>query len=246
MPYELYYWDGLQGRGEFVRLALEEADADYVDVVRGPDQLGQGTRAMMAVLDSRTEAQIPFAPPFLKDGDLIVSHVANILLYLGPKLGLAPREEGLRFVANGLQLTIADMVTEVHDTHHPLATTLYYEDQKEAAKRRAADFIRHRMPKFLGYFERVLNQNPAGARYSVGDRLSYVDLSLFQLIEGLHYAFPRAMKSFARQYPALAALRAAVAKRPNIARYLKSERRIPFNESGIFRHYPELDQDPGR
>jgi glutathione S-transferase len=243
MPYELYYWDGLQGRGEFVRLALEEADADYIDVVRGPEKLGQGTTAMMAVLNSRDEPQIPFAPPFLKDGDLIVPHVANILMYLGPKLGLAPEDEGQRFVAHGLQLTIADMVAEVHDVHHPIASDLYYEDQKDAAKRRAADFIGHRLPKFLRYFERVLDQNPEGARHSVGNRLSYVDLSLFQLVEGLHYMFPRAMGSFARRHPHLAALRAMVAKRPNIARYVKSDRRIPFNETGIFRHYPELDED---
>lgn len=237
MAYELYYWDGLQGRGEFVRLALEAAGADYVDVSRGPN----GTAAMMALLGSRSEAQIPFAPPFLKDGALIIPQVANILLYLGPKLGLAPDDEGLRFTANGLQLTIADMVSEVHDTHHPIASSHYYEDQKEAAKARAADFIQNRIPKFLGYFERVLKQNPAGATHTVGDRLSYVDLSLFQLIEGLHYAFPRAMKNFAAKYPALAAVRAGVAERPAIAKYLKSNRRIPFNETGIFRHYPELD-----
>ena len=239
MPYELYYWDGLQGRGEFVRLALEEAGADYVDVARG----SRGTSAMMAVLDSKTEPQIPFAPPFLKDGDLIIPQVANILLYLAPKLGLAPDGEALRYTANGLQLTITDMVAEAHDTHHPLATTLYYEDQKDAAKQRAADFIDNRIPKFLGYFERVLRQNPAGDKHPVGDRLTYVDLSLFQLIEGLHYAFPRGMKPFAKRYPALAALRAAIAKRPNIAKYLKSDRRLPFNTSGVFRHYPELDKD---
>ena len=243
MPYELYYWDGLQGRGEFVRLALEEAGADYVDVARGSSQEGRGTSAMMAMLGSRTEPQIPFAPPFLKDGDLIIPQVANILLYLAPKLGLAPDGEAQHYTANGLQLTIADMVAEAHDTHHPLATMLYYEDQKDAAKQRAADFIRNRIPKYLGYFERVLRQNPAGDKHPVGDRLTYVDLSLFQLIEGLHYAFPRGMKTFTSHYPALAALRAAVARRPNIAKYLKSDRRIPFNTSGVFRHYPELDQD---
>jgi len=239
MPYELYYWDGLQGRGEFVRLALEEAGADYVDVSRGP----KGMPAMMALMNSKTEAQIPFAPPFLKDGDLIIPQVANILLYLGPKLGLAPKDEGLRIIANGLQLTITDVVAEAHDTHHPLASALYYEDQKEAAKQRSADFIENRIPKYLGYFERVLQQNPAGDRHPVGDGLTYVDLSLFQLIEGLHYAFPRGMKPFGKRYPALATLRAAVARRPNIAKYLKSNRRLAFNTSGVFRHYPELDQD---
>jgi glutathione S-transferase len=245
MPYELYYWDGLQGRGEFVRLALEEAKADYIDVARGPKAKGQGTGAMMKIMESKTEPSIPFAPPFLKDGDLIVPQVANILMYLGPKLRLAPKNEKLRYVANGLQLTIADMVAEVHDTHHPLASELYYEDQKDAAKARSADFIQHRIPKFLGYFDRVLKQNPFGKEHAVGDRLTYVDLSLFQLTEGLRYAFPRAMKSLGRRYSALRALHDAVSERPNIARYLVSERRIPFNEGGIFRHYPELDQEVG-
>ncbi|CAN7728924.1 glutathione S-transferase [Phyllobacterium sp. LjRoot231] len=239
MPYELYYWDGLQGRGEFVRLTLEEAGADYVDIAR---QSG-GTAAMIRILKSKTEPHIPFAPPFLRDGDLIVSHVANILFYLGPKLGLAPEDEALRFIANGLQLTITDFVAEVHDTHHPIATTKYYEDQKEAAKQRSADFIENRIPKFMSYFERVLAQNPEGSKYAVGGEISYVDLSLFQVVEGLRYAFPRGTKHFGRHYPALIALHDAVDKRPNIQKYLASDRRLDFNESGIFRHYPELDQD---
>jgi glutathione S-transferase len=243
MAYELYYWDGLQGRGEFVRLALEDAGADYVDIVRGAKKDGQGTGAMMKIIESKSEPQIPYAPPFLKDGELIVPQVANILFYLGPKLGLAPKDEKLRFVANGLQLTIADMVTEVHDTHHPLASGLYYEDQKDAAKVRAKDFIDNRIPKFIGYFERVLKQNPHGSRHMIGDKTTYVDLSIFQLVEGLHYAFPRATKKFSKQYPHVQALHDAVLERPNIAAYVDSERRIPFNESGIFRHYPELDQD---
>lgn len=242
MPYELYYWTGLQGRGEFVRLALEEAGADYIDVARGSEKKGHGTNAMMAILESNTEPHIPFAPPFLKDGNLIIAHVANILLYLGPKLHLAPDDDDLRYVANSLQLTITDMVAEIHDTHHPIANGLYYEDQKEAAKKRTADFLHSRVPKYMGYFERVLRQNPSGDRHSVGDRLSYVDLSLFQLIEGLTYAFPRAMHGFKTHYPALAALHDAVRERPNIAGYLASKRRIAFNEGGIFRHYRELDQ----
>ncbi len=242
MTYELYYWDGIQGRGEFVRLALEQAGADYIDITRQSGR-GRGTGAMLSIMRSESEAHIPFAPPFLRDGDLIIPHVANILLYLGPKLGLAPDDEGLRYVVNGLQLTITDFVAEVHDTHHPIATSLYYEDQKEEAKARSADFIKERIPKFLGYFERVLRQNPYGSKYVAGNALTYVDLSLFQSVEGLVYAFPKAMSSYRSQYPLLAALHDSVEQRPNIARYLKSDRRLPFSTEGIFRHYPELDKD---
>jgi glutathione S-transferase len=242
MAYELYYWDGLQGRGEFVRLALEEAGAEYIDISRGKGP-GQGMDAMLDILKNGTQPLIPFAPPFLKDGTLFVSHVANILMYLGPKLGLAPSDEAQRFVANGLQLAITDLVAEVHDTHHPLSTSQYYEDQKDAAKARSTAFIKERIPKFLGYFERVLQNNPSGPDHIVGSALSYVDLSLFQIVEGLRYAFPRAMKGYATRYPALMAVHDSVAERPNIVRYVNSGRRLPFNENGIFRHYPELDQD---
>lgn len=242
MPYELYYWPSIQGRGEFVRLALEEAGAAYVDVARSGKT---GMATMMKMLDGKGgEPYAPFAPPFLKDGDVIVSHVANILFYLGPKLGLAPKKESLSLFAHGLQLTITDFLVEVHDTHHPIAVELYYEDQVEEAKARTKNFLRHRAPKYMDYYERVLSANPDGDKHAVGAGLTYVDLSLFQVMEGLKYAFPRAMKTFDDKYPLLAALREAVRERPNIARYLQSERRIPFNESGVFRRYPELDRAP--
>jgi glutathione S-transferase len=237
MAYELYYWDGLQGRGEFIRLVLEAAGAEYLDIARLP----KGTEKMVRYLESRKIPHIPFAPPFLKDGDVIVSHVANILLYLGPRLGLAPADEAGRHFAHGLQLTIADMVTEIHDTHHPISGDLYYEDQKEEALVRTREFLRHRLPKFLTYFECVLQQNTAGPAHAIGGTLSYVDLSLFQLAEGLRYAFPKAMRGWGKNYPALEALHHAVSRRKNVGEYLASERRVVFNESGIFRHYPELD-----
>lgn len=240
MAYQLYYWNSIQGRGEFVRLALEEAGADYVDVTR-QDGIGMGIGAMLQFTEGRSETALPFAPPFLKDGDLIISHVANILFYLGPRLDLAPTDDSLLYAANGLQLTITDFVSEVHDTHHPISTGLYYEDQKAEAKARTAAFIGDRIPKYLGYFERVLQRNPSGPQHIVGADLSYVDLSLFQVIEGLNYAFPRAMRGYAERYGALAALHASIGKRPNIAAYLSSPRRLAFNEDGIFRHYPELD-----
>jgi glutathione S-transferase len=241
MPYELYYWPALQGRGEFVRLALEDAGTAYVDLARKAN----GTSAMMAVLGDASLPRIPYAPPFLKDGDLIVSHVANILSYLGPKLGLAPRDEAARIFANGLQLTISDLVAEVHETHHPIASSLYYEDQKEAAKARTVDFIENRIPAYLGYFERVLTRNPHGQGQIVGAAVSYVDLSLFQVVDGLGYAFPRPMADFDARFPALVALHDAVRARPNIAAYLASDRRGAFNESDLFRHYPELDLAAG-
>jgi glutathione S-transferase len=243
MPYELFYWPSIQGRGEFVRLALEEAGAPYVDVARERGA-GRGVKALMAMLEDRAAPFAPFAPPFLRDGDLVVSHVANILDYLAPKLGLAPKGEGLRRFAHGLQLTIVDFVAEVHDTHHPISTDLYYEDQKSEAKARAAAFLAHRFPKYFGYFERVLTDNPQGKGQAVGDALTTIDLSLFQLWAGMAYAFPRAFAAAQSHYPALAALAAAAAARPNIAAYLASPRRIPFNESGVFRHYPELDREP--
>ncbi len=241
MPYQLYYWPGLQGRGEFVRLALEEAGAPYEDVARNGKA---GLTAMMKLMLSRDQPDLPFAPPFLKVGGTIIPHVANILMYLGPELGLAPKAEKPRHVLNGLQLTITDLLAEVHDTHHPIATGQYYETQKPAALARSADFLENRMPKFCGYFERVLAANPKGPKHIFGARLSYVDLSLFQLVEGLRYAFPRATADFGRRYKALMALHDMVAARPNIAAYLASDRRIKFNETGVFRHYAELDRDP--
>ncbi|QHG72581.1 glutathione S-transferase [Ensifer adhaerens] len=241
MTYELYYWDGIQGRGEFVRLALEDAGAAYVDVTRAP---GRGTGEMLKLMESATEAHVPFAPPFLKVGNQIISHVANILFYLGPKLSLAPDGEALQWFANGLQLTVTDLIAEVHDTHHPIATSKYYEEQKAEAKDRAFEFVTNRIPKFLGYFERILAQNPDGSGHAVGNAVTYVDLSLFQVIEGLRYAFAKAMRHYEEDYPNLMKLHASVKARPNIAAYLASSRRLAFNEDGIFRNYPELDIAP--
>ena len=245
MAYELFYWPSIQGRGEFVRLALEAAGAPYVDVARERGQ-GQGVKALMAMLEGRTAPFTPFAPPVLRDDAIAVSHVANILFYLGPKLGLAPAGEAARLFAHGLQLTITDFVAEIHDTHHPISTDLYYEDQKKEAKARTGAFLAHRAPKYLGYFERVLNDNPAGGGRLVGDKLTTEDLSLFQVWAGLTYAFPRAFAGAERHYPALAALAESVATHPKVAAYLASERRIPFNESGVFRRYPDLDEGPAK
>jgi len=241
MRYQLYYWPGIPGRGEFVRLALEEAGADYVDVARGaPGETG-GMPAMMTALAAKDSATPPFAPPILQAGKLVIAQTANILMYLGAKHGLAPATEAGRLWTNALQLTVTDFVKEIHDTHHPLGSGLYYEDQKKESKRYAENFITERLPKYLGYFERVLAQNPRGEKFLVGGRLTYPDLSVFNLVAGLRYAFPKAMKRAARRVPGVIALHDRVAARPRIARYLASPRRIPFNEDGIFRHYPELE-----
>lgn len=238
MPYELHYWPMIQGRGEFIRLALEAAGADYIDVARRDDEAG-GIGPMLDRLSDPANPRPPFAPPFLRDGDLVIGQSAAILLHLGPRLGLAGASEADRIWTHQLQLTIADAVDEVHDTHHPLGVDLFYADQRPEALRRAAGFRKSRMPKFLGYFERVLAAN-SGARL-VGTDLTYADLSLFQLVAGLRYAFPKATAAALQAAPHVERLHDAVARHPRIAAYLASERRIPFNEDGIFRRYPELD-----
>lgn len=238
MTYQLYYWPGIQGRGEFVRLALEESGADYEDVARE-----EGNPALMAAMTQRDVVHPPFAPPFIVVDGQVIGQTANILYFLGPRLGLAPAQEAARCWVNQLQLTIADMVAEAHDTHHPVASGMYYEDQKSEALRRAGDFTGVRMEKFLRYFEAILQANPEGPAFLSGAALSYADLSMFQLIEGLNYAFPKAMAHLTPGLPHLMALQDAVAQRPRIAAYLQSPRRLPFNEQGIFRHYPELDAD---
>ena len=239
MTYRLFYWPEIQGRGEFVRLALEEAGADYVDVARQAGK-GLGVTALLRFLNGRNITHPPFAPPFLQAGRLVIGQTANILLFLGGRHGLAPKEEGGRFWTHELQLTIADFLVEVHDTHHPVASGQYYEDQKKEARRRAADFLENRLPKFLGYFERLLARQ-RGQKYLVGAKLTYVDLSMFQMIAGLSYAFPNAMARVARGHKRLFALHARIQERPRISAYLASERRIPFNDQGIFRHYAVLD-----
>ena len=241
MAYELHYWPTIQGRGEFVRLALEAAGAPYVDVARGDAAAGLGLPAMLRSLGDAKAIHPPFAPPFLKDGELVVGQTAAILHHLAPQLKLVARSEQARVWTQQIQLTIADMVTEAHDTHHPVGSGLCYEDQKPEALRRASAFCSARLPKFLQWFETILVRNPGGSRHLVGGKLSYADLSLFQLVEGLRYAFPKAAQHALAKTPAVLQLHDRVAALPKVAAYLRSERRIPFNEQGIFRCYPELD-----
>ena len=233
MRYQQYYWSGIQGRGEFVRLALEDAGADYADVARE-----RGDATIMPFLEGARAGALPFAPPFLKSGRTLIAQTAAILLYLAPRLKLVPAGAAAQLYAHQLQLTIADLVAEVHDTHHPIASSLYYEDQRDTALQRAKDFRRHRLPKYLDYFENVLARSDG--RHALSSH-SYVDLSLFQIMSGLDYAYPHAMRRLRRKRPHLCGLAAQVAERPRLAAYLASPRRVAFNEDGIFRHYPELD-----
>jgi glutathione S-transferase len=240
--FELFYWPGIQGRGEFVRLPLEDAGAPYDDVGRRPESSGGGVAAIERLREERGPWLAPLGPPFLRHGRVLVAHTAAILQYLAPLVGRVPRDEASRRRAHQLQLTIADLVAEVHQTHHPVATSLYYEDQREEAARNAAAFVRERIPMYLDYLDRALDSNPRGrGRWLVGASCGYADLSAFQVVAGLRYAFPKAMRRHERRVPRLSALHDAVAGRPRLARYLASERRLPFNEHGIFRRYPELD-----
>lgn len=239
--YELHYWPTIQGRGEFVRLALEYIGIEYDDVARRPDDQGGGEQALLESLQTVDKHRPPFAPPYLKTVDQVIAQTANILLFLGQRHALAPQDEAGWLWTHQLQLTIADLVAEVHDTHHPISVMLYYDEQEHEAKSRSAAFLEHRLPKYLGYFDNVIERNPARSGWMVDVEPTYADLSMFQVIAGLRYAFPRAMQRVESNYARLGALHDRVAGLPRIAAYLSSSRRIPFNQDGIFRRYPELD-----
>ncbi len=239
MRYELYYQPSIQGRGEFPRLALEDAGADYLDVARDPEF---GRAGIMKILEDPGVEYPSFAPPFLKAGKLMIGQTANILHFLGPRLDLTPKDQAGRLWVHQLQLTVTDWVAEVGNTHHPIANVLYYEEQKDEAKRRTSYFTSLRIPKFMGYYEKILQKNGKSAHYLLGTKICYADLSLFQMIEGLRYAFPRAMAKVESTCPRVVAVHDRVAARPRIRKYLASARRLPFNTNGIFRHYPELDE----
>jgi glutathione S-transferase len=235
MRYQLYYWPSIQGRGEFVRLALEDAGAKYTDVCRGKGGIG----AMMRMMEGKGVSTTPYAPPFLKAGKLVIAQTANILLFLGPRHGLSPKPEAGRLWVHQLQLTVMDFVKEIHDTHHPIGSGLYYEDQKPEAKRYTGHHLKDRVPKYLGYFERVIAKS--SGPFVLGKKLSYADLSLFQVVAGLRFAFPQSMPAIEKKVPRVVTVHDKIIVRPNIERYLNSGRRIAFNQSGIFRHYPELE-----
>ena len=241
MRYELYYWPGLQGRGEFVRLAFEEAGAAYVDTALVPEEKGGGVPALTRFLAGDDVPLPPFAPPFLRCGKQLIGQTANILLFLGGRLKLAPVDAAGKRWTHQLQLTLADLITEVHDTHHPIDTGRFYEEQRAAAKQRSAAFLAQRLPKFLGYFERVRQRNLGQGAGLVGDAITYVDLSMAQVIAWLRFAFPSASRMALAECPRVQALHDEVFARPRLQAYLASGRRVAFNNDGIFRRYPELD-----
>jgi glutathione S-transferase len=235
MTYRLYYWPGIPGRGEFVRLALEYAGAAYEDVARGAD----GVDELLAGMEPDDVPRPPFAPPYLKDGRLVIGQTAAILLHLGPKLDLVPDSESGRLWVHQIQLTIMDLVKEAHDTHHPIGATLYYEEQKPESQRAAAEFRRERIGKYLGWLESILDGHDGG--WLAGNRLTYADLSAFHVVAGLAYALPKATERTLAKAPKLKALADKVAAEPKLRPYFDSPRHVPFNEQGIFRYYPELD-----
>ena len=233
MTYKLWYWPGIQGRGEFVRLVMEAAGLDYVDCARE-----QGVDALMKNMKSHGDHG-PFAPPYLELDGFTIAQVAHILTWLADRHGLAPKDEAALFWVIQLQLTVSDFIAEVHNVHHPVALDEYYKNQKKEAARFAKGFREQRIPKFLGYFEKATRAQDGD--WIGGDQWGPIDTSLFQLIEGLRYMFPKRMATIEGNYPRLVALRHKVAELPSIEAYLNSDRRLAFNTDGIFRHYPELD-----
>lgn len=243
MTYQLYYWHPLPGRGEFVRLLLEHLAVPYVDVARTAQAESEsGVPTILEILKSETAPLPPLAPPILQVDEHLIAQTANICQFVARRHGLAGEDDIADAAVLQLQLTIMDLATEAHDTHHPLAGALYYEDQRDAAKQRAAHFTKERIAKFLGYFERVLATR--GEPFFIGATPSYADLSLFQAVEGLRYAFPNAMRRVERDLTLVPRTVNLVRELPNIAAYLASDRRVAFNEHGIFRRYPELDEPP--
>lgn len=241
--YELFYWPFLQGRGELVRVFFEDAGIDYVDVARQPKTEGGGTEAVLKLVREGQGKIVPYASPIVRiEGEHLVWQSSNILQVVAEREGLLPEGLIARSHLQGLQLTAADLIHEAHDTHHPIATSLTYEEQAEAAAEAAQAFIDQRIPNFLWMFEETLLRS--GGDYLLGEDATYADTTLFQAIAGLTYAFPKAMAHYGDQFAHVMAHAEKVKQRPMLAAYLASDRRLPFNEQGIFRHYDALDLLP--
>jgi len=239
--YRLYYWPNLPGRGEFIRLVLEQAGAKYVDIARQPEAEGGGMPPLMALRYGQGEGQPAYAPPVLRAGDFWLAQTPAICDYLAAIHRLVPTEPQGRARALQVFLTIFDVLGEVHDTHHPISKARFYEDQKQAAKQNATSFLQDRLPNHMAYFDRVLSQ--AGGAYLLGHTLTYVDLAMYQLLLGLKHAFPKGASQVLTQTPGLSALFDKVAAQPRVAAFKASDRSVAFSNDGIFRNYPELDLD---
>lgn len=251
--FELLYHPSVPGRGEFIRLALEAASIPYNDVANNDKK---GYSIVQAACSPKstgdTDGNPPaFAPPALrvpgagKDGKtLLIYQTPNILIYLGPHLGLAPEDEVERLWVNQNMLTALDLNNETHDTHHPIAVMQYYEDQKEEALKKSKNFRENRIPKYFSFFERVLkgNEETGKGKYLVSDMLTYADTTLWQVMDGLHFAFPKELEARSNDYPLLfGTFYPSIKEEKHLKEYLASDRRLPYS-MGVFRHYPELDR----
>ncbi|KAF1816408.1 glutathione S-transferase protein-like protein [Eremomyces bilateralis CBS 781.70] len=251
--YHLIYWPDIPGRGEFVRLAFEAAGTAYLDVSNASSA---GVKPVLSLISDKhvgDDVGNPpiFAPPALKivDGkgegkDLLIHQTPNILAYLGERLGLIGEEEGDKYHVSQVALTALDLCDECHDTHHPVSVVKYYAEQKEEALKKAEDFRASRIPKFFGYFERVLksNESEAKGKYLVGSKLTYADTTVWQVVNGVSYAFPKEVEARKKDYPLLfETFYPGIQEEKGIKQYLASDRRLSYSD-GIFRHYPELDQ----
>lgn len=234
--YTLYYWPSIPGRGEFVRLVLEALGAPYRDVAR-EESVEEGSALVQKMRQQAPFARRHFAPPLLEGDGVVLSQTPVICSWLGERHGLIPDGEQARVEGRVWQATIADIVNEVHALHHPIATSLYFEDQREEARRATREFCEERLDTWLEHLEGGISEE---GPFLFGATLSHVDCALFQLVRGLRYALPGPMQARHTNIPRLSALCEAVAAQDRIARYLESARCIPFNEDGIFRHYPEL------
>ena len=242
-PYRLVYWPTIPGRGEFVRVILEDVGAAYIDVARLPEAEGGGSRAVVGFLADPPPGLRPLACPVLVADDLVLAQSVAIAMLLGERHHRLPGDGAGRYGVQQVLLTMTDLVAEVHSVHHPISTSLRYEDQREAAIVGARPFHAQRLPKYLDWLERLLADN--GDEVLVGAGTTVADLWVLPLLDGLDYAFPRSMAALAPRVARLRGLRDRVASRPPLVTYLASARHRPHNLSGIFRHYPELDRQSG-
>ncbi|KAL1639271.1 hypothetical protein SLS58_008113 [Diplodia intermedia] len=253
--YELLYHPGIPGRGEYIRLVLEAAGTPYSEPAREKGKAGYD--AVLATCSPSSTGDADgnppvFAPPALRvpgagrDGKaLVIAQTPNIIQYLAPKVGLAPADEADALHASQIMLTALDLSNETHDSHHPIAVSLYYEDQKDAAKQRAKDFRENRIPKFFSYFERSLkgNEESGGGKYLVGDKLTHADTTVWQVIDGLLFAFPKELEARKEEFPLIfGKFYPGIKEEKGLKEYLASDRRLKYSQ-GLYRHYPELDRE---